>query len=218
MRLLKYCKVEFSPRWIVMPQDAKSLHLELRQVPLLRENEKIFSSTEIIQLCKDSAHRNNICLIPEMNSLATRILFEWSTTNLVGLYTSILCTEEKVKERIFKDYTKIYDGLTEEKLNLISKTMLTLNSQVEDISYMANQKKELALELLTGFDNHLKNSTFWLGEEISIVDFSLFSFCYQLYNPQLCFFRDFIKDSEYLFPWMKKLDQLSRHEYSKMKV
>ena len=218
MRLLSYCKVDFKPRWVIMPEEVKCLHGELKQIPVLKNGETIYSACEIIQLCKESAAHHGLPLIPETNSLATRILFEWSTTNLVGLYTQLLCTEDQIKERIFKDYIKIYEGLTEEKLAVISTMMLTLNSQVEDISYLANQKKELALELLSGFDNHLKSSTYWLGDDVSIIDFSLFAFCYQLYNPQLCFFRDFIKESENLHPWMKRMDYLSRHEYAKMKV
>ncbi len=218
MRLLNYCKVDYSPRWILLPEEMKHLEVELKQLPILKYEDKALTAPSIISLCKDSALKNDISLIPEDNSLATRILFEWATTNLVGLYTGLLCNEPKIKERVFKDYLSIYDQISEPHLEKVSSTMLRLNSQTDDISVLSNLKVELALELLAGFDQHMNSNKFWLGDKVSICDFALFSFCYQLYNPQLVFFRDVIKKSENLYQWMKRIDQLSRSDFSKMKV
>lgn len=218
MRLLNYCGLEYRPKWIMLPSDIKNLEIELSSLPVFKHEEKILKSYDILELCKKSALENDKTLVLETRSLATRILFEWATTNLVSLYTYLLCTEEQIKERIFKDYLKIYNEVSEDHLNTVSQTMMRLNAQAEDISYLSHQKKELALEILKGFDDHLIQKEFWLGSEISICDFALFSFCYQLYNPQMVFFRDYIKESEHLFPWMKRMDQLSRNNFSKMKV
>jgi hypothetical protein len=217
-RLLNYSKVDYNINYIKLPNQLSDLNIEAKEIPVLKCGEDTFTSHKIIDLCKKSAKENERELIGEDRSLGSRILFQWATTNLLGIYVGLLYGDKAIRQRVYSDYLKTYPEFSEKNLNLVSKTMLEWTQHNKDISINPVDQKEQVIEILNGFDEHLKNSQFWFGDQLSTCDFALFAFVYMMYNSQMIYFHDLIKKKENLFNWLKKIDQLSRSEYSRLKV
>lgn len=219
MRLMRICKLDFDLSYVMLPKARiGELEVEAKEIPLLKHNKKVLRSHEIIQLCKESAKNNSVKITFEDKSFASRILFQWSTTNLLGLYVGLLYGDKEIRQRVYSDYLKSDKSLKEEDLDAISNTMLGWSIHNSDISIEPDQIKEHVFELIDGFDNHLQKSKFWFGEEISICDIALFSFCYMLYNPQMIYFHNHILKKQSLLNWMNRVDKLTRHDHSKIKI
>lgn len=219
MRLMKYCNVEFELNYVRLPEkDLSVLQVEAKEIPILKAEDKLYKTYQIIDLCKETASKENIEILFQDENLAHQIFFQWATTNLLGSYVGLLYGDKEIRERVYKDYQKAYPDFIEKNLDLISESMLEWSIHNEDISQDPKKKKENIQKLIDNLDSHLENNKFWFGDNISINDFALFSFCYMMYNPQFIYFHDYIKSKESLFNWMKTMDHLSRHEHSKIKI
>lgn len=218
MRLLNYTQVKYKPKYVLLPHHEKSLEKEAREIPLLKYEGEIFDKVKIIQLCKECSILRGVPLTFEDDSLPSRILFEWSTTNLLGLYVDLLYGDTKIRDKVYNDYLSIYKDLTRSDLKKVSESMLQWSIHNRDISCEVSANKELIFEILDGLDLHLEGKTYWFGETPSICDFSLFAFVYMLYNVQMIYFHSYILEKPNLLSWLKNMDKISRNDFSKKRV
>jgi len=217
---MSFCQVDFNLKYVMLPErDLNSLEVEAKEIPILKnEDDHLLKIFQIIEMCKNSAIEKNIKITFEKESFAHQIFFQWATTNLLGLYVGLLYGDKDIRDRVYKDYRNTRKDLKEEDLDKISESMLQWSIHNDDISLDPKNKKKYISDLIENFDAHLEKSEFWFGKTISICDFALFSFCYMLYNRQFIYFHDQIEARESLFNWMKRLDTISRHDLSKLKI
>lgn len=217
-RLLKYSQVDFDIDYILLPNQLKKLQFEASEIPLLQQGNEVLKQDQMIQLCLNSADQKGVPLISHDRSFGSKILFHWATTHLLGVYVGFLYGDKDIRKRVYADYLKTHSEFTEEHLDEISHSMLAWSLHNRDISIAKSQQKEEVFEILDGFNDHLKNSKYWFGNEPSVSDFALFAFAYMMYNTQMIYFHDFIKEREYLLKWMRDLDSLSHNKYSRLKL